>query len=62
MVASACEGLRGHNVIAVPTDTIYGLAGLAQSDEAVRRIYDIKGRQLLKPISICVSGVADIAK
>ena len=49
-------------MIAVPTDTIYGIAGLAQSVEAVRKIYDIKGRHLIKPISICVSCVADVAK
>ncbi len=31
-------------VIAVPTDTIYGIAGLAQNSEAVNRIYQIKGK------------------
>ena len=32
-------------VIAVPTDTIYGIAGLAQNSEAVNRIYQIKGKE-----------------
>jgi tRNA A37 threonylcarbamoyladenosine synthetase subunit TsaC/SUA5/YrdC len=29
-------------VIGVPTDTIYGIAGLVQNPEAIARIYDIK--------------------
>ena len=29
-------------VIGVPTDTIYGIAGLVQNPEAVARIYNIK--------------------
>ncbi|KAI0233227.1 YrdC domain-containing protein, mitochondrial [Lamellibrachia satsuma] len=62
LVTVACDSLRGNNVIAVPTDTIYGIAGLAQSSDAVRKIYNIKGRHLAKPISICVSCVADVAK
>lgn len=61
LVTAACDALRRNNVIAVPTDTIYGITGLAQSTKAVRKIYDIKGRHLTKPISICVSCVADVA-
>jgi tRNA A37 threonylcarbamoyladenosine synthetase subunit TsaC/SUA5/YrdC len=41
--------------VAVPTDTIYGLAALVQDKAAVERLYDIKGRNPTKPIAICVS-------
>ena len=47
-------------MIAVPTDTIYGIAALAQSTEAVNRIYDIKNRDTSKPISICVGDVTEV--
>ena len=61
-VISACEQLKNNKVIAVPTDTIYGIAGLAQSNEAVRRIYDIKGRASTKPVAICVGDVQDVGR
>eukprot|EP00040_Diaphanoeca_grandis_P014556 m.73955 g.73955 ORF g.73955 m.73955 type:complete len:315 (-) comp24609_c1_seq1:26-970(-) len=50
------------NVIAVPTDTIYGVACLAQSTNAIKKIYDIKHRDVQKPIAICVAEIDDIAK
>ena len=53
------ELLRG-GVIAVPTDTIYGLAGLAQNADAIHRIYDIKGRGNTKPIAISVGCINDV--
>lgn len=51
--------LSGH-VIAVPTDTLYGLAALAQNNTAIERIYEIKRRSSTKPLAICVSTVEDI--
>lgn len=47
-------------VIAVPTDTVYGLAADAQNEDAIKKIYKIKGRDLKKPIAICVGQVNDI--
>lgn len=52
--------LRSGEVVATPTDTIYGLAALANTTKAVRKIYDIKGRNQSKPISICVSNVKEV--
>lgn len=49
-------------VIGVPTDTIYGIAGLVQNPEAVARIYSIKGRDPQKPIAICVDEIEKIYK
>ncbi|XP_062847467.1 yrdC domain-containing protein, mitochondrial [Trichomycterus rosablanca] len=59
---STLKALKGGQVVAVPTDTIYGLACLAQSSEAIRRVYDIKGRNGNKPLAICVGEVEDIYK
>ena len=52
--------LKRGGVIAIPTDTIYGVGALVTSDEGVERIYAIKGRQRGKPLAICVSEVADV--
>lgn len=48
--------LRG-GVIAVPTDTIYGLAACSLTTRALKRIYAIKGREASKPMAICLDGV-----
>jgi hypothetical protein len=42
-VKVAAEHLFKGEVIATPTDTIYGLAALANNTKAVTKIYDIKG-------------------
>ena len=58
----AATVLKGGGVIAVPTDTIYGVAALVSSNEGVERIYGMKGRQKEKPLAICVSDVAHVYK
>ncbi|KAJ8290196.1 hypothetical protein GJAV_G00009820 [Gymnothorax javanicus] len=54
--------LKAGLVAAVPTDTIYGLAALAQNSAAVKKIYEIKGRNGLKPLAISVGEIEDIYK
>ncbi|NNC36287.1 MAG: threonylcarbamoyl-AMP synthase [Hyphomonadaceae bacterium] len=41
--------------VALPTETVYGLAALATDDSAVANIYEIKGRPKTKPLSVVVS-------
>ncbi|CAF2644360.1 unnamed protein product [Rotaria sp. Silwood2] len=52
--------LKNNGVIAVPTDTIYGLAALVNSEQAIRRLYEIKGRSFTKPLAMAVGYVDDI--
>lgn len=59
-VATAVRLLQEQRVIALPTDTIYGLAGLAQSNESIRKLYEIKQRDLSKPLAICVGEIEDV--
>lgn len=56
-VTAAAERLRGGDVVALPTETVYGLAANALDAEAVRRIYDIKQRPARNPIIVHVDGV-----
>ena len=58
----ATEILLKGQVIATPTDTIYGIASLANNYKAIRKLYDIKGRDFSKPVSICVAEIEDIYK
>ncbi|XP_064201254.1 yrdC domain-containing protein, mitochondrial [Anguilla rostrata] len=62
VLKATVAALKEGHVAAVPTDTIYGLAALAQSSEAVKRVYEIKGRNGQKPLAICVGEIEDIYK
>ena len=44
--------LENSKVVAVPTETVYGLAGNALDEIALRTIFEIKGRPLYNPIII----------
>lgn len=46
----AAELLRNHEVVAIPTETVYGLAANALDEEAVRKIFEIKKRPLSNPL------------
>ena len=52
--------LKG-KVIVFPTDTVYGLGGLLNDREAIKKIYEIKGRDLSKPLAV-LTGSIDIDK
>jgi L-threonylcarbamoyladenylate synthase len=53
-MARATQLLRAGQVIAFPTDTVYGLAALASDPRAVRRVYELKGRPLRQPLVLMV--------
>ena len=56
-VRRAAELLRAGAVVALPTETVYGLAANALNAEAVARIYEAKGRPAQNPIIVHVVGV-----
>lgn len=51
-VARAAELLRQGEVVAVPTETVYGLAAHALNERAVRQVFAIKGRPLIDPLIV----------
>lgn len=54
----AASFLKLNKVVAIPTDTVYGLAVNAASDEAVNKLYCLKKRDNSKPIAIFVSDIS----
>ncbi len=54
----AMQQLKQQQVIAIPTDTIYGLAVDATNFEAVEKLYALKKRENQKPIAIFVQNLA----
>lgn len=56
-LAEAAAVLHGGGLVAVPTETVYGLAARADSAEAVAAIYRAKGRPDFNPLIVHVAGV-----
>jgi len=56
-VQRAAELLRAGEVVALPTETVYGLAANALDESAVAKIYEIKGRPAHNPIIVHVASV-----
>lgn len=52
------QKLLDHEIIALPTETVYGLAGLATSDQAIAEIYAQKKRPQFNPLIIHGSSLA----
>jgi L-threonylcarbamoyladenylate synthase len=57
-LAEAAALIGAGEAVAVPTETVYGLAADATSETAVARIYDAKGRPAFNPLIVHVSDVA----
>ena len=53
-ITAASDVIRNGGLAAVPTETVYGLAGNGLDAEAVSRIYEVKGRPAVKPLSLMV--------
>src|SRR5262249_26404123 len=56
-VQRAAELLRAGEVVALPTETVYGLAANALAAKAVARIFELKGRPAHNPIIVHVDGI-----
>ncbi len=61
-IDKAVELLRQGELVAFPTDTVYGVGALAFYETAVFAIYEAKGRPEEKAIPVLLGDVADIDK
>ena len=53
-ISRAAELIKAGGLVAVPTETVYGLGANGMDEEAVREIYRVKGRPEVKPLSLMV--------
>ncbi len=53
-IAKAVQILNNDDVVAIPTETVYGLAGNIYSEKAIRKIFEIKQRPLFNPLIVHV--------
>ena len=56
----AVDLLRSGGLVALPTDTVYGLAAYPWDDDAVERLYHVKGRPRELPIPLLLSDASQL--
>ena len=61
-IAKAAHCLESGGLVAVPTETVYGLAARADCDDAVAKIYAAKGRPDFNPLIVHVRGLEQAAR
>ena len=61
-IDEAVSALAGGGVVAIPTDTLYGIAAAALDETAVQRVFDVKERGQRVPLPLFVSDVDDFDK
>ena len=61
-IKKAVQCLKSGGIIAIPTDTVYGLGADPFNADAVQKLYTIKGRPDGKPIPLVLSSVADVQR
>ena len=59
-VEAAVAAIRAGEVVVIPTDTVYGLAGDPSNSEAVERIYAIKGRPPHLELNLLASDISQL--
>jgi L-threonylcarbamoyladenylate synthase len=59
-IAEAARLLAAGDLVAFPTETVYGLGGDARSDRAVARIYEAKGRPSFNPLIVHLPDLAAV--
>ena len=62
LIDRAVTILREGGVIAYPTETFYGIGADAENEEAIEKIYTIKGRSFNKPVPVIIGKQNDVIK
>jgi L-threonylcarbamoyladenylate synthase len=58
----AAASLIAGNLVAFPTETVYGLGADASNQQAVARIYEVKGRPTDHPLIVHISSINNLDK
>ena len=56
------ELLNDQNIVSIPTETVYGLAGNAFSDKAIERIFKLKNRPLFNPLIVHLKSIEQLSQ
>ncbi len=56
-ISKAIQLLTAEDIVAIPTETVYGLAGNIYSDKAIKSIFETKKRPFFNPLIVHISSV-----
>ncbi len=59
-IAAAAQLLKDGGIVAIPTETVYGLAASAYDDEAIKRVFKAKGRPQDNPLIVHIADLCDL--
>jgi L-threonylcarbamoyladenylate synthase len=62
VIQEAAASLLAGNLVAFPTETVYGLGADATNGKAVARIYEVKGRPTDHPLIVHISSINNLNK
>jgi tRNA threonylcarbamoyl adenosine modification protein (Sua5/YciO/YrdC/YwlC family) len=55
LIRKAADYIRQGKIVAIPTETVYGLAADISNPQAIKKLYEVKGRPRDKPFSIAIA-------
>jgi len=61
-IFKAIDLLTEGEVVAIPTETVYGLAANALNEEAVAKIFEAKNRPFFDPLIVHIASISDVSK
>jgi L-threonylcarbamoyladenylate synthase len=61
-IRDAAAALKAGHLVAFPTETVYGLGADARNADAVKRIYQVKGRPADHPLIVHISSINQVEK
>jgi L-threonylcarbamoyladenylate synthase len=61
-IREAAAALKAGHLVAFPTETVYGLGADARNPDAVKRIYQVKGRPTDHPLIVHISSISQLEK
>ncbi len=59
-IKAAAEILKKGGTVAIPTETVYGLAASAYSDEAIKKVFEAKGRPQDNPLIVHIAEMSQL--
>lgn len=60
-IQEAIDLLNNNEVVAIPTETVYGLAGNIYSDKALNKIYELKKRPHFNPLIVHINSISKLS-
>jgi L-threonylcarbamoyladenylate synthase len=61
-IYKAAQFLNNEEIVAIPTETVYGLAANIYSEKAIRSIFDLKNRPLTNPLIVHIGSLNQLSK